>query len=48
VELVVTSAETTTTLLWLTPAVMALLLYGLGQGFVQRVSACTSHARARW
>jgi drug/metabolite transporter (DMT)-like permease len=30
-----TSAETTTTLLWLTPALMALLLYGLGQGFVK-------------
>ena len=30
-----TSAPTTATLLWLIPALLALLLYGLGQGFVK-------------
>jgi len=40
-----TSAETTTTLLWLTPALMALLLYGLGQGFVKMWIGEVSAAR---
>ena len=40
-----TSAETTTTLLWLTPALMALLLYGLGQGFVKMWIGEVSPAR---
>ena len=35
-ELIMASAPTTTSLLlWLTPALLALLLYGLGQGFVK-------------
>jgi drug/metabolite transporter (DMT)-like permease len=40
-----TSAETTATLLWLTPALMALLLYGLGQGFVKMWVGEVSPAR---
>src|SRR6516162_2865872 len=40
-----TSAETTTTLLWLTPALLALLLYGLGQGFVKMWIGEVSPAR---
>jgi uncharacterized membrane protein len=40
-----TSAETTTTLPWLTPALMALLLYGLGQGFVKMWIGEVSAAR---
>ena len=44
-ELVMTSAETTTTLPWLTPALMALLLYGLGQGFVKMWIGEVSAAR---